>query len=764
MISHFRPRFSLILLLCFGSVAQTFACVQSDTRWAGTSNTFYIEAPVSCTLSDIASFATVDVLELIDPANSIWLLKANLRITGGGTLVLHGTGIGGDVDELRLLSSNNPVQIIEMNTYWGNFDIASTHITTWDPANNSVDTDTSNGRSFIHVDSLLDSTDTARESRMDIVDSEIDHLGYHAAEAYGLVWKVRGSQAGLYDLVDVFGSLVRSHVHDNYMGYYSYGAYGIQIVDNLVENNESYGIDPHDDSDFLVITGNTVHDNGRHGIICSRRCNDLLISGNEVYNNLHGIMLHREVVNTIVENNYSHDNRDNGIALFESHFNTVRNNTVEYNKEGVRLSLGSHDNIIDGNIIRNNDQNGIYLYSGTDTPETTDGRPKDNVFSNNTVSDNGRLLKIRDSDRINISNNTFTGSISDIEVSDSTAIDIVSNSDGLLNMEIANKGADSGNSEVHLETDRDLTVKVDNFASVRLTNPDGKILDPEEKAGIVTITPLGSEFIATANIIQTSSYVSALPFYATAISGSYQVSNPWFDALNHSWYVSTTVVEQPLAFRLTGLLALGGYSVFRDNVLITQIKANAAGELSFSDVIQPVAKYHYEVIANAAVVLDAAADAYVRDGIYADQNFGTGSELNVKQSGQDYNRIGYVSFPIVGITTPKSAILQLTMATSSADTIQMAVSNVSGAWGETTLTWNTQPTIGAEISNQTVTSTTFTGFSFDVTDAVAAAVASGASEVSFVLTASNSSSAVLRVDAREGDADSAPHLVLDLSK
>jgi len=704
-----------------------------------------------------------DVLELVDPAQHIWLLKANLIISSGGSLILHGTSIGGDVDELRLLSSNNPVQIIEVNAYWGNIDIASTHITSWDPYSSGVDTDTSNGRSYIHVDSRLDTDGTPRESRMDIVDSEIDHLGYYAAEAYGLVWKVRGSQPGLFDQVGVFGSLIRSHVHDNFMGYYSYGAQGIQIIDNLVENNESYGIDPHDDSDFLVITGNTVHDNVRHGIICSRRCNDLIISGNEVYNNRHGIMLHREVVDTVVENNYVHDNRDNGIAVFESHFNTIRNNTIEYNRHGVRLSLGSHDNIIDNNIINNNDQNGLYLYSGTDTPETTDGRPKDNVFSNNTVIDNGRLIKMRDSDRISFTGNLFSGAVSDIEVYDSTAVDIVGNTDNLLNLEITSKGDISGISEVHLEADRDLTVKIDTFGTVRLTNPYGRILDPDENGGAATITPAGSEFIATTSIIQTSSYITAMPLYATATSGSYQVSGPVVDATTHSWYASTTLADQPVAFRLTGLLPSSGYSVFRDGVLVTQIQAGASGELSFSDQIQPSAKYLYEVNPNAAVTLDAGADTYVRDGIYADQNFGTGSELNVKQSGLNYNRIGYVSFPISGITTPNSAILQLSMATSSTDTIPVQLSTVSGAWEETTLTWNNQPVTGTAIASQTVNSTVFVNFNFDVTSAVADAVASGATEISFVLTATSSSTAVLRVGAREGDADKVPHLVLDLS-
>lgn len=29
------------------------------------------------------------------------------------------------------------------------------------------------------------------EARMDVIDSEIGHLGYHESESYGLVWKVK---------------------------------------------------------------------------------------------------------------------------------------------------------------------------------------------------------------------------------------------------------------------------------------------------------------------------------------------------------------------------------------------------------------------------------------------------------------------------------------------------------------------------------------------------------------------------------------------
>jgi parallel beta-helix repeat protein len=362
----------LALSLCALSVPQALGCVKADTRFAASSNTLYIEGPVTCTPTQLAAFLNTSVLQLVNPTSRTWLLKANLRITGGGTLRLHGQSIGGDTNEFRLLSNNSPASHVRINPRWGTLDIRSTRVRSWDTATSGPDTNTANGRAYIHAESFLEADGvTVRESRMDIVDSQVDHLGYHAAVSYGLVWKVIGDPAvvpDLYDRVSVYGSVIRSYVHHNNMGFYSYGAQAIEISDSEFAHNELYGIDPHDDSDLMLITRNVSHDNGAHGIICSRRCNDLTITDNIVYNNEHGIMLHRDVVDTLVANNHVYDNRDNGIAVFESHFNTIRDNIVEYNEKGIRLSLGSHDNLIENNVVRGSAEVGLYLYLGVEPP------------------------------------------------------------------------------------------------------------------------------------------------------------------------------------------------------------------------------------------------------------------------------------------------------------------------------------------------------------------------------------------------------------
>ena len=148
---------------------------------------------------------------------------------------------------------------------------------------------------------------------MDVTGSDIGYLGYYASESYGLTWKVSGS----LNNVRVYGNILNSRIHHNYFGVFTYGAYGMMISGSEFDHNVKYGLDPHDDSDYLTISSNSAHHNGDHGIICSQRCNNLVIRYNTSYNNAgHGIMLHRSVDNSLVEYNQVFDNEDTGIGRF----------------------------------------------------------------------------------------------------------------------------------------------------------------------------------------------------------------------------------------------------------------------------------------------------------------------------------------------------------------------------------------------------------------------------------------------------------------
>ena len=385
-------------------------CSSENVRWASSSNSLYLSGQVTCTLTDLLSIIGTSG-PLSEVTTGEWLLTANLRLTEGAKLKLYGRSIGGDVDYLKLKSENNtnPNNYIFIRADHGTLDIRSTKITSWNTASNSVDTETDTyGRAFIHVRSrLADDGVTAHESTMDILNSEIAYLGHYAAESYGLVWKVSGTPTqSLFDAVNVYGDIKNSYIHHNYFGVYTYGLYGGEWTDNEIAYNIQYGLDPHDDSDSILMENNHSHHNGNHGIICSQRCDTLTIRNNRSeYNTGVGIMLHRNANDSVVENNQVNHNTDAGIAIFDSHNNLIRNNNAQFNKYGIRFSVGSSGNTTEGNVFSDNSSYGMFFYKGSDAPTSGDGRPKNNTFTNNEIDRNWQFgMKLKEAD-----NNTFDG-------------------------------------------------------------------------------------------------------------------------------------------------------------------------------------------------------------------------------------------------------------------------------------------------------------------------------------------------------------------
>ena len=252
---------------------------------------------------------------------------------------------------------------------------------------------------------------------MNIVDSDLGFLGYNAAESYGVSYKARGcgaSTPAICNVLDVFGTQTGSTFHDNYIGTYTWGAKDMQFDHNKYTHNKYYGLDPHDDSDYLTITNNIFSENGNHGLICSQRCDHLLIRGNTSSHNTsataetHGIMLHRGVTDTVVENNIVENNSTGGgIVVFDSVGNTIKGNTVTGNKYGLRFSVGTKDLAVKDNTVKGSLQYAVYTYKRSDVPSFTgtSGRPTGITFTGNTFDGAGaELFKIQDSDKF-----SFTG-------------------------------------------------------------------------------------------------------------------------------------------------------------------------------------------------------------------------------------------------------------------------------------------------------------------------------------------------------------------
>ncbi len=429
--------------------AQAVACA-SPVKYSPTSNTLYLLLPQVYTLSSIKAACAAAPLVQVDPSTKTWELSADLILQNGATLVLHGDGASqpGDVDTLRIQSraDNGATDVNQLTAKWGTIDADSVTVTSWDDAAGAPDTNTSlpagsastaRARAFVRALSYLDTDGTPRTSEMDIVVSTFEYLGYYAGESYGVVFKAEGcDHADGYAVcqqVAVTGKEVDSIFHGNYMGTYTWGADTIDFTGSSYDHNVMYGLDPHDVSRNLLIDSDHFSYNGDHGMICSQRCDHLTIRNNESDHNgmvpwlgpnpdasadatpgqVHGIMLHRGVTNTVIENNYVHDEPNGaGIAIFDTSNDTISGNTVADTEYGIRLSVGSADNTLAGNTITNSSKYAIYMYRGSDLPTytTPSGHPTGNVFTGTTVNGTGsNIVKLSEADGNVFDHGTFAG-------------------------------------------------------------------------------------------------------------------------------------------------------------------------------------------------------------------------------------------------------------------------------------------------------------------------------------------------------------------
>lgn len=557
-------------------------------RYASSTNRIYVEGGGTATLSAIRAGTPSLPSSALTRSGNVWTLNANLHIEDGSLLLLHGSAIGGDVDELRLRSDSNG--FIYLWAEYGTLDIDSTRIRSWSPSAGTVDSEYSSGRAFIRVRSFLDSSGVARESRMDIRNSEISHLGYNAAESYGLAWKVignAGADFSLFDKVNVYGDIRNSNIHHNYFGVYTYGHEGGQWTGNEVHHNIKYGFDPHDDSDNLLIEDNDVHDNGNHGIIASKRCDHVVIRNNRSYGNTgNGIMLHRSSNDAIVEGNDSYLNTDSGLALYANQRTIARNNTFLDNANaGVRLSNGERDSRIENNEIGFSAK-GLYFYRGSDAPEPgDDGRPKRNSFTGNRIHDIGENgIKMTDGD-----SNTFTGNVftvlagPELQFERSTRSKFNKNSfpSGTI---VDLQGESSKGSDLDVYNTPVLRVTLDDYSTARFRDSSRKIFDPDESL-YTTASATSSLLTLTRANTGGSTTVATRRLTATPASGTVRVlPTLWQTSGDRSkaWSVRSSSSSVQVAYTVADLAPGVAYDVRRGSALVGTFTASSSGAIAFS--------------------------------------------------------------------------------------------------------------------------------------------------------------------------------------
>jgi parallel beta-helix repeat protein len=380
----------LLLLLPYPGGASA-----AGLRYEQGSNLIVVDGTAT-TLSALKAALPQAPLALVDAERKTWLLSANVLLTNGAILRLHGRRARGDVDELRLRSDNlpGPRAFVSLTADHGTLDIRATRVTSWDTAANEPDREhASYGRAFIRARSRMKSAVLTRlESRMDVIDSEVQYLGYDASESYGLVWKLVAPDDYVFQHARVWGNVMRSKIHHNYFGLYAAGARGNEWVGNDIHHNVQYGMAPHTHSDDLLIEDNQVHDNGHHGITVRQGCARVRVRKNRVWaNRENGIALHRDANGGEVVGNQVFDNAGSGVSVYDSAGVTVRGNTVRNNgRSGIQLAMNASHNRVEHNDVRDNRFYGVFVGKGSGrAADGRDGMPRRNHIIDNRVQGSG---------------------------------------------------------------------------------------------------------------------------------------------------------------------------------------------------------------------------------------------------------------------------------------------------------------------------------------------------------------------------------------
>lgn len=577
------------------------------SRWSASNNRIYVYGGGSMTLTDIRATTPSlpdAALQRVDTPNEIWLLTANIVVEDNTTLSL-----AGDVSELRLQSNPSADPATDVTNFVsitaGNFDAGSAtagkgkilidgiKVTSWDTGANAPDQNTADGRAFLRARSAILNA-AVEVSRMDVLNAEVQYLGYDDSERYGLSWKANGDLA----MVDVLGNVKNSKIHHNHYGVYTFGLQGGEWSGNEVYSNDGYGFDAHDHSDDLVIDGNNVHDNGlvdpkgKHGIILSESCLNAQITNNTATGNGgNGIMLHNFSDDALVQGNTSSNNLDAGVAVFCSSGATVSDNTLADNaKYGIRLTVAARDNTVDGNTIAGSGEYGIFMQPATDSNNVCgDLTPRNNTFTGNTVGTSGIAgLKITDG-----ADNTFTGNtFSDqgLSIRNATGADeqVVTFSGNTFNSGVVVRldgGAALPLRANFTDTPR-VSLELDTGSTAGFTDDGGAIFDLAREL-MVAVSGSNSSIDLTADNAGGAFVVDTRAlFVSTAGTTVHVAPTLWEDSGDRRkmWIArSEDAGVTAVHYQVGNLSPNVAYDVKRDDAAVGTFTADDAGTLQFSD-------------------------------------------------------------------------------------------------------------------------------------------------------------------------------------
>jgi mannuronan 5-epimerase len=329
--------------------------------YEATENTITINCDSSF-LDVVQAINDPEILEELEEEGQ-YLLNANLQVSDGITFAMTSNEDG--LQYLKIASTNGII-------VHGRIEISGIIITSWDTETDSPVSQTATGsvpRAFINL----------RGSEGGFIeDSEVAYLGYETPPRRGIDLG-ETTEGPSHDF-----AIRNSRIHDNWMGFYSSGAYNITIDGNEFYENIRYAIDPHTATYNMTVSNNKVYNNKDIAVICSLDCYDIIFERNEVYNNAgSGLMFSRATQDS-----------------------TIRNNLI-YNQYGSAYPISiyeSQNNEIYGNNISNS-TTGISVHNPLELDE--DGMSSDNRIYNNTFDDVQNAIRALASSDNTFSNNIF---------------------------------------------------------------------------------------------------------------------------------------------------------------------------------------------------------------------------------------------------------------------------------------------------------------------------------------------------------------------
>ncbi|MGG1516609.1 DNRLRE domain-containing protein [Paenibacillus oryzisoli] len=158
------------------------------------------------------------------------------------------------------------------------------------------------------------------------------------------------------------------------------------------------------------------------------------------------------------------------------------------------------------------------------------------------------------------------------------------------------------------------------------------------------------------------------------------------------------------------------------------------------------------------------ADAYVRDGIYSNSNFGTETTLIVKSDASGYARKAYAKFNYSTFSgsSASSAKVRLNVSSANADATRTikVYGTTDESWTETGITWNNAPAGTTYIGSINVSNAAGQWYELDVTSYINSQMSDKQVSFLFVNEGANSSGGGVDFASREA-AGNKPELVLN---